>query len=115
MAVILIVDPDPSNRSLLELLAVRLGHSTIGPQEWVRGEEPDLVVLEPESRPGVRLARGIRRRFPTVPILCVSIDGPTPETRKLDPIGHLMKPFRRSELERAIELALESVPGRLTA
>lgn len=114
MAVILIVDPDPSNRSLLELLAVRLGHSTIGPQEWVRGEEPDLVVLEPESRPGVRLVRGIRRRFPTVPILCVSIDGPTPETRKLDPIGHLMKPFRRSELERAIELALESVPGRLT-
>jgi DNA-binding response OmpR family regulator len=115
VAVILIVDPDPSNRSLLELLAMRLGHTTIGPGEWVRGEEPDLVVLEPESRPGVRLARGIRRRFPNLPILCVSIDGPTAETRKLNPIGHLMKPFRRSELEGAIELALESSQGRLTA
>jgi CheY-like chemotaxis protein len=109
MATILIVDPDPSNRSLLELLALRLGHTTIGPREWVRGEEPDLLVLEPESRPGVRLARGVRRRFPHLPILCVSIDGPSPETRELDPIGHLMKPFRRSQLEQAIELALS--PG----
>jgi DNA-binding response OmpR family regulator len=115
VAVILIVDPDPSNRSLLELLAVRLGHTTIGPQEWVRGEEPDLVVLEPESRPGMRLVRGLRRRFPSLPILCVSIDGPTPETRTLNPIGHLMKPFRRSELELAIEGALDAAPGRLTA
>jgi CheY-like chemotaxis protein len=115
VATILIVDPDPSNRSLLELLAERLGHRTIGPGEWVRGEEPDLVVLEPESRPGVRLVRGIRRRFPTLPILCVSIDGPTPDSRKLNPIGHLMKPFRRLDLERAIELALESAQGRLSA
>jgi len=106
VATILIVDPDPSNRSLLELLALRLGHRPIGPREWVGGEEPDLVLLEPASRPGVRLVRGFRRRFPQHPILCVSIDGPTPETRELGPIGHLMKPFRRSQLERAIRLAL---------
>jgi two-component SAPR family response regulator len=106
VATILIVDPDPSNRSLLELLALRLGHKPIGPREWVEGAEPDLVLLEPASRPGVRLVRGFRRRFPQLPILCVSIDGPTPETRALNPVGHLMKPFRRSQLERAIELAL---------
>jgi two-component SAPR family response regulator len=36
----------------------------------------------------------------------VSIDGPSAETKELNPIGHLMKPFRRSQLEQAIELAL---------
>ena len=106
MATILIVDPDPSNRSLLELLSVRLGHRPIGPREWVGGEAPDLVLLEPASRPGMRLVRGVRRRFPRLPILCVSIDGPTREARDLDPVGHVMKPFRRLQLERAIELAL---------
>ena len=54
MATILIVDPDPSNRSLLELLSLRLGHRPIGPREWVGGEAPDLVLLEPASRPGMR-------------------------------------------------------------
>ena len=106
MATILIVDPDSATKSLLELLCERLGHRPIGPREWIEGDEPDLLLLEPASRPGVRLARGFRRRFPHLPILCVSIDGPTRETRDLDPVGHLMKPFRRLQLERAIELAL---------
>ena len=106
MATILIVDPDSANRSLLELLCVRLGHRPIGSREWIEGEEPDLVLLEPASRPGLRLARGVRRRFPQLPILCVSIDGPTPDTRELGAAGHVMKPFRRSQLEQAIERAL---------
>lgn len=106
MATILIVDPDPATRSLLELLCHRLGHSPIGPREWVEGQEPDLLLLEPASRPGVRLARGVRRRFPLLPILCVSIDGPTEDSRELAPVEHVMKPFRRSRLERALEQAL---------
>ena len=106
MATILIVDPDPATRSLLELLCERLGHSVIGPREWIEGEEPDLLLLEPASRPGVRLARGVRRRFPHIPVLCVSIDNPSDETRQLGAIGHVMKPFRRTQLERALEQAL---------
>jgi CheY-like chemotaxis protein len=106
VATVLIVDPDPSTRSLLELLLLRLGHRPIGPREWVEGEEPDVLLLEPASRPGLRLARGARRRFRDLPILCVSIDGPNRETRELDPVGHVMKPFRRSQLEEALEQAL---------
>jgi len=108
MATILIVDPDAANRSLLELLCLRLGHRPIGSREWIEGQEPELMLLEPASRPGVRLARGVRRRFPNLPILCVSIDGPTRETQDLRTVGHLMKPFRRSQLERALEEALVS-------
>ena len=106
MATILIVDPDSATRSLLELLCERLGHRPIGPREWVEGQEPDLLLLEPASRPGVRLARGYRRRFPQLPILCVSIDGPNDETESLEPVAHVMKPFRRSQIERALEQAL---------
>ena len=71
VATILIVDPDPATRSLLELLCARLGHTAIGPREWVEGEEPDLLLLEPASRPGVRLARGVQAPFPPAPMLCV--------------------------------------------
>jgi two-component SAPR family response regulator len=106
VATILIVDPDPATRSLLELLCLRLGHNPIGPREWVEGEEPNVLLLEPASRPGVRLARGVRRRFPQLPILCVSIDGPSDDSVALGPIAHVMKPFRRTQLERALELAL---------
>jgi CheY-like chemotaxis protein len=106
VATILIVDPDPATRSLLELLCQRLGHRPIGSREWIDGVEPDLLLLEPASRPGVRLARGFRRRFPHLPILCVSIDGPSAETMALAPVAHVMKPFRRSQLERALEQAL---------
>ena len=113
MATILIVDPDSATRSLLELLCLRLGHTPIGPREWVAGREPDLLLLEPASRPGVRLARGVRRRFPQLPILCVSIDGPSDDSVGLGPAGHVMKPFRRTQLERALEQAL--IPTAATA
>src|SRR5436305_5654866 len=106
VATVLIVDPDPATRSLLELLLLRLGHRPIGPREWVEGEEPDVLLLEPASRPGLRLARGVRRRFSTLPILCVSIDGPSRESRELNPVTHVMKPFRRLQLEAALEQAL---------
>jgi two-component SAPR family response regulator len=106
VATVLIVDPDPATRSLLELLLLRLGHRPIGPREWVEGEEPDVLVLESASKPGMRLARGVRRRFKQLPILCVSIDGPSRETRELAPVAHVMKPFRRSQLEAALEQAL---------
>jgi len=106
VATILIVDPDSATKSLLELLCERLGHRPIGPREWIEGEEPDLLLLEPASRPGVRLARGFRRRFPHLPILCVSIDGPSGDIMSLNPVAHVMKPFRRSQLERALEQAL---------
>ncbi|HEX7524897.1 MAG TPA: hypothetical protein VF327_01255 [Gaiellaceae bacterium] len=84
MATILIVDPDPATRSLLEVLVLRLGHRPIGQWELAEDESPRSHA----------------------PILCVSIDPPGPEVRELGVAGHVMKPFRRSQLERALESAL---------
>jgi CheY-like chemotaxis protein len=106
VATILIMDPDPATRSLLEVLVLRLGHRPIGQRELSEGENPELMLLEPASRAGIRLAARLRRRLPQLPILCVSIDPPDWETRELGVAGHLMKPFRRSQLERALESAL---------
>jgi hypothetical protein len=106
MATILIEDPDPATWSLLEVLVLRLGHRPIGQHELSEGENPDLMLLEPASRAGVRLASRLRRRLPQLPILCVSIEPPNWETRTLGVAGHVMKPFRRSQLERALETAL---------
>jgi hypothetical protein len=72
----------------------------------MEGQEPELMLLEPVSNAGVRLARGVRRRFPLLPILCVSIDGPTRDTKELGAVGHVMKPFRRFQLEGALQDAL---------
>jgi hypothetical protein len=110
VATILICDPDPATRSLLELLCQRLGHAPIGPVEWTQGADADLLLLEPASGPALRLARGFRRRFPSHPVVCVSIDGPTGEALSLSPVAHVMKPFRRSQLERALEQALIPSP-----
>ena len=106
MATILIVDPDPANRSLLELLVLRLGHKPIGQRELAEGEEPDLMLLEPASEPGLRLAHRLRQRLLRLPILCVSIEPPSEETSSLAAVDYVMKPFRRSTLEHALERAL---------
>jgi two-component SAPR family response regulator len=106
VATILILDPDPANRSLLELLVLRLGHRPIGQLELTEGEEPDLMLLEPASEPGLRLAHGLRERLMRLPILCVSIEPPNEDTSSLDAVDYVMKPFRRSTLEHALERAL---------
>jgi DNA-binding NtrC family response regulator len=106
VATILIVDPDPANRSLLELLVLRLGHRPIGQRELSEGEEPDLMLLEPASQPGLRLAYRLRKRLLRLPILCVSIEPPSEETSDLHAVDYVMKPFRRSTLELALERAL---------
>jgi two-component SAPR family response regulator len=111
VATILIVDPDPATRSLLELLILRLGHRPIGQRELSEGIEPDLMLLEPVSRAGMRLAARLRDRMPRLPILCVSIDAPTVETRELSVAGYVMKPFRRLQLEHALEAALAPAPA----
>ena len=106
MATILILDPDPATGSLLEVLVLRLGHRPIGQWELAEDETPDLMLLEPASRSAMRLAQSLRDRDPQLPILCVSIDPPGDEVRKLGVVGYVMKPFRRSQLERALESAL---------
>jgi len=64
------------------------------------------MLLEPASEPGLQLAHRLRQRLLRLPILCVSIEPPSEDTSGLDAVDYVMKPFRRSTLEHALERAL---------
>ena len=110
VASILISDPDPETRTLLELLILRLGHRPVGPRDLASGEELELLLLEPASPANLRQARVLRRRLERLPIVCVSVAPQSSEALALRPAAYVMKPFRRSELERAVTEALAPAP-----
>jgi hypothetical protein len=106
MASILILEPDPETHTLLGLLVRRLGHRLLGPGDVAAGADPELLLLEPASA-ALKQAQSLRRRLERLPIVCVSIEPPSTAGQALRPLAHVMKPFRRSELEVALREALE--------
>ena len=106
MARILICEPHPDLRVLLEAVVRRAGHEPVGPGELTNDDVPELMILEPASADSLTAANGLRRRLEDLPIIFTSILPPSPETSALRPAAHLMKPFRLGELETAIASAL---------
>jgi len=106
MARILISEPHPDVRVLLEAVVRRAGHEPVGHGELAVDEAPELMILEPVSADGLAAAAGLRRRLEGLPIICTSIAPPNPATKALAPVAHLIKPFRLGELEAAIAFAL---------
>jgi DNA-binding response OmpR family regulator len=106
VARILIHEPHPDVRVLLEAIVRRAGHDPVGQGELTSDDAPELMILEPVSADGLAAAARLRRRLDDLPIICASIEPPNVATRALAPIAHLIKPFRLSELETAITRAL---------
>jgi DNA-binding response OmpR family regulator len=106
MARILISEPHPDVRVLLEAVVRRAGHEPVGHGELTVDETPELMILEPASADSLAAAAGLRRRLEGLPIICTSIEPPTPATKALRPFVYLLKPFRLGELEAAIFAAL---------
>jgi DNA-binding response OmpR family regulator len=106
MARILISEPHPDVRVLLEAVVRRAGHEPVGHGELTVDDTPELMILEPASPDGLAAAAGLRRRLEDLPIICASIEPPSAATKSLRPVAHLLKPFRLGELEAAIGAAL---------
>jgi DNA-binding response OmpR family regulator len=106
MARILICEPHPDLRVLLETVVRRAGHEPVGHGELTSDDAPAVMILEPASADGLAAAAGLRRRLEDLPIICTSISPPSDETRSLRPVAHLIKPFRLGDLEAAIVAAL---------
>jgi DNA-binding response OmpR family regulator len=106
VARILISEPHPDLRVLLEAVVRRAGHEPVGQGELVGEDAPAAMILEPASAEGLAAAARLRQRFEDLPIICASIYPPSNESRVLNPVAHLMKPFRLRELEAAIVSAL---------
>jgi DNA-binding response OmpR family regulator len=106
VARVLISEPHPDCRTLLELVVQRVGHFPIDSGELVDGGDPGLMILEPASAEGLAIARRLRRRLEELPIICTSIIPPGQATEGLRPAAYLLKPFRLADLEGALRAAL---------
>jgi len=106
MARILIHEPHPDVRVLLEAIVRRAGHAPVGYGELTSDDAPELMILEPASADGLAAAARLRRRLGDLPIICASIEPPSLESDALRPIAYLVKPFRLGDLEAAISAAL---------
>ena len=106
MARILISEPHPDLRVLIEAVVRRTGNEPVGQGELTNDDAPAVMILEPASVEGRAAAARLRGRFGDLPIICTSIYPPNAETRALEPVAFLIKPFRLSELAGAIEIAL---------
>jgi CheY-like chemotaxis protein len=106
MARILISEPHPDVRVLLEAVVRRTGHEPVGHGELTVDDTPELMILEPAFADGLAAAARLRRRLEGLPIICASIEPPSSETTALGPVAHLVKPFRLTDLAAAISAAL---------
>ena len=106
MARILICEPHPDLRVLLETVVRRAGHEPVGHGELTSDDAPAVMILEPASADGLAAAARLRRRLEDLPIIRTSIAPPSAETRSLGPVAHLIKPFRLGDLEAAIVSSL---------
>ena len=106
MARILISEPHPDLRVLLEAVVRRAGHEPVGHGELTSDDAPAVMILEPASADGLAAAAGLRCRLEDLPIICASIYPPSDQSSALSPVAHLIKPFRLRELEAAIVSAL---------
>ena len=106
MARILVSEPHPDLRVLIEAVVRRTGNEPVGHADLVGEDAPAVIILEPSSADGLAEAARLRCRLEDLPIICTSIYPPTDESGALGPVAHLIKPFRLCELEAAIVSAL---------
>jgi DNA-binding NarL/FixJ family response regulator len=100
MALIALRHPEGDVRHLIEHALSRLGHVIVDDGSEARA---DVLVLEPASAPDLEAARLLREARPDLPIVCVSISPPFPETLELEPEAYLMKPFTVAGLRSTVE------------
>jgi DNA-binding response OmpR family regulator len=105
VARILIVEPHPDIRRLLELVVRRLGHEPVVRRDGQPEPEAiDAGVIEPGDGSGLLVARQLRARG--LPVVLTSIYPADAEARSLEPAAYLVKPFPLHRLERALTAVL---------
>ncbi|WP_128080102.1 ATP-binding protein [Roseicella frigidaeris] len=118
---VLLVEDEAALRRLGTRLLERAGHAVLAAESG----ESALALLEGQRRPallvsdlalpgmdGLALARGLRQRWPGLPVLLLSGYGASGvETRPDEDFPILAKPFEPAALLRAVALALRRVPA----
>jgi len=107
VARILLEEPHPDVRELLEVVVRRLGHEpTTRSADDLRLDGIEAAIVEPAGGDGLELARRLRRL--DVPVVFTSIFPADDEILALEPAAYLVKPFALHQLERALAAALRA-------
>src|SRR4051794_41596195 len=81
MARILIHEPHPDVRVLLAAVVRRAGHDPVGQGELTSDDTPELMILEPASADRLAAAARLRPPLADPPLICASIQPPSPATQ----------------------------------
>jgi CheY-like chemotaxis protein len=112
---VLVGEPHPEVRALLQRVLDRLGLEPVSLRPHWRGEalpDVDVLILEPALEHGVALAHDLRHENPDLPVICTSSDLPDAAVAELEPIAYLLKPFRLADLEGALLDAVAQAVAR---
>jgi DNA-binding response OmpR family regulator len=114
VARVLISDGSLDVRQLLIAGVGRMGHEGIVVDSVDRAlvESAHVLVVEPSEPHCYAVAQRVRNERGDLPIICISIHPPSAESRLLQPVAHLIKPFTLAELRAVIERALGPLSGR---
>jgi DNA-binding response OmpR family regulator len=106
VARILLDEPHPDVRQLMEVVVRRLGHEPVARSaDDLRLDGIEAAIVEPASG-GLALARRLREH--DVPVVFTSIFPAEDETLALEPAAYLVKPFALHKLESALAAALRA-------
>ncbi len=116
MALILIVDDEPSVRRLLARWISSAGHQVLEAESAdaalaVMEKQPAAVVfsdIQMPGRDGLWLTSEVRTRYPmTAVVLATSVSSVAPQvSMQVGVLGYLVKPFSQKSVNRALEAAL---------
>jgi CheY-like chemotaxis protein len=112
---VLVGEPFPEVRALLERVLAGLGHEAVAhDRRWQADRLPDVdvLILEPTLPDGVELARALRRAKPELPVICTASDPPPQDVQQLQPVACLAKPFAVADLEQALRGAVAQARAR---
>jgi CheY-like chemotaxis protein len=110
MARVAIGEPYAEVRELLVRVVEGAGWQAVVDAREAEGA--DALLIEPGDAASFELARRLRESRPDLPLVCVSIYPPGPETEPLSPSAYLLKPFSVAELQRVLAAALDGHASR---
>jgi CheY-like chemotaxis protein len=108
MAKVLIAEPSPSVRLLLEQIVAELGHVATTWLDDASALSCDVLLLEPAWPKALIFAERLRARRPDLPIVSVSVRTSPAPAEQLGAETHIVKPFRLRVLEQALLDAIDA-------
>jgi two-component SAPR family response regulator len=111
MARIAVCEPYPELLVLFERAVSRLGHEAVPCRhepDLIAADGVDALLIDCDLGGATLHAEELRRVAGDVPIVTCSIYSAGDDVRALDPVAHLVKPFTRVQLDRALMEALGS-------